>query len=486
MKIKLYNTLSKQVEDFRPVNDNVVSIYSCGPTVYNHAHIGNMRAFLFADLLQRVMCVVGGYEVHWVMNITDIDDKTIRDSRIGSDRWLADMGAQGTDANENLRMLTHYYEAEFVSDIAMLGIRSEHFAALPRATEFIPQMQDLIRRIIERGYAYVAEGSVYFDLNAWRRDDSYGRLFKVDFGNFREGVRIDADEYERDSVSDFVLWKARKDDEPFWDFHLSDEHPALPGRPGWHIECSAMGKELLGLPFDIHTGGVDLRFPHHEDEIAQSKAGYGVDPVRVWCHNEFLEVEGKKMSKSLGNFFTLHDLLDRGLDALDVRLAMLSTHYASVYNFTFDGVSAASKARARVQESIYDTWEATGSEALSVDELRRDVFSALADNLHTPKAMAALYSGLNSLNMKSMNSESREKALHFFRELNDIFDVWTIGERPVVEKVAAPAEVHALAQQRWEAKKNRDFAAADDLRKQVQAQGWDIKDTKEGFELVEL
>ncbi len=484
MTIKLYNTLTKTVEEFHPVHPDRVSIYSCGPTVYNHAHIGNMRAFLFADLLQRVMRVVGGHTVNWVMNITDIDDKTIRDSAQGSERWLPEMGAQTEDANHNLRVFTRFYEKVFVDDIAQLGIRADHFSSMPRATEFIPQMQELIRLLINKGFAYNSEGSVYFDLSAWRKADSYGRLFKVDFDNFREGVRIDSDEYERESVSDFVLWKSRKDNEPYWDFELDGVNN--PGRPGWHIECSAMGKELLGLPFDIHTGGVDLRFPHHEDEIAQSKAGYGVDPVRYWCHNEFLEVEGKKMSKSLGNFFTLHDLIQRGLDARDIRFAMLSTHYASVYNFTFDGLSAAAKARARVQDAIYSLWSAAGTQSLAIDTLRTDVFTALADNLHTPKALGALFSGLNAMDLSQADKATREAGLAFFEELNAIFEVWQIGERPVEQLEEAPAELRELAQQRWQAKKDKDFAKADALRKQISDAGWDLKDTKDGFELTKL
>ncbi len=483
MTIHLYNTLSKSVEEFHPVHPGNVSIYSCGPTVYNHAHIGNMRAFLFADLLQRVMRVVGGYSVKWVMNITDIDDKTIRDSAIGSQRWEAAMGKQSDNPNENLRNFTLFFEREFVADIEQLGIRSEHFSSMPRATEYIDQMQDLIRRILERGCAYVADGSVYFDLHAWRRQDSYGRLFKVDFDNFREGARIDADEYERDSVSDFVLWKARKEGEPYWEFNLNAENPSLPGRPGWHIECSAMGNELLGLPFDIHTGGVDLRFPHHEDEIAQSKAGYGIDPVKFWCHNEFLEVEGKKMSKSLGNFFTLRDLINRGIDARDIRFAMLSSHYASVYNFTFDGLSAAAKARQRVQEAIYQVWESKGEREVSAHVVREGVFSALADNLHTPRALAALFSALNSTDLGGLNPSSRQAFLDLFAELNAIFDVWTIGPAPVVERPQAPEHVQNLAAQRWQAKKDRDFARADALRQEISATGWVLRDTKDGWEL---
>lgn len=485
MTIKLYNTLSKSVEELVPLRDGLVRIYSCGPTVYNHAHIGNMRSFLAADLLQRVCRVVGGYDVQWVMNITDIDDKTIRDSAPGSEHWQPGMGEQTSDALGNLRAFTEFYSKTFIEDISTLGISPEHLLAMPRATEFIPQMQDLIRRIMERGVAYVADGSVYFDLRAWRTQAEYGRLFAVDTENFRDGVRIDADEYERDSVSDFVLWKAQKDGEPAWDFvvNFQGAEVNLRGRPGWHIECSAMGKDLLGLPFDIHTGGVDLRFPHHEDEIAQSEAGYGTDPARMWCHNEFLEVEGKKMSKSLGNYFTLRDLIAKGCDPLDLRYALMSGHYTSVLNFTFDGLAAAAKARARVQDLIYSVWDAQGTDSFDAAALRASVFSALADNLHTPKALAALFSGIATMKASTLDAHSRAAVLEFFRELNGVFAVWTIGAAPAKEQLAIPDDVQQLAQQRWEAKQARNFTEADALRAEIASAGWVMKDRKDGWDL---
>lgn len=488
MTIRLFNTLSKSVEDLVPLRDGLVRIYSCGPTVYNHAHIGNMRSFLSADLLQRVCRVVGRYDVQWVMNITDIDDKTIRDSAPGSEQWRPEMGGQTSDPIANLRAFTSFYSATFIEDISVLGIDPAQMLAMPRATEFIPQMQELIRRILHRGVAYVADGSVYFDLRAWRSQAAYGRLFAVDTENFRDGVRIDADEYERDSVSDFVLWKAKKDGEPAWDFTVTVDgvETNLPGRPGWHIECSAMGKELLGLPFDIHTGGVDLRFPHHEDEIAQSEAGYGVDPARMWCHNEFLEVEGKKMSKSLGNYFTLRDLLARGYDARDIRYALMSGHYSSVLNFTFDGLAAAAKARARVQEVIHDVWSASGTATYDIAPVRAAVMGALADNLHTPRALAALFTGLAAMAAapaSQLDGPSREAVLQFFRDINDVFAVWDITERPVAQAHAIPDNVLRLAQERWEAKQARDFVRADALRADITAAGWLMKDRKDGFDL---
>ena len=280
MQIKLYNSLTKTTESFQPVESNVVKMYSCGPTVYNYAHIGNMRAFLFADILQRVLRVVGEYPVRWVMNITNIDDKTIRDSALNATTWTSEMGSQSDDPIDNLLKFTDFYTQSFIEDINILGIKAEDFEAMPRATDYIEQMKGLITDLFNKGLAYVSEGSVYFNVNKWRQVDTYGKLFKIDFENFKPGTRVDTDQYEREQASDFALWKLKKPGEPFWSFDLDGQN--CDGRPGWHIECSVMEKEILGLPFDIHTGGVDLKFPHHEDEIAQSKAGYGIEPTAFW------------------------------------------------------------------------------------------------------------------------------------------------------------------------------------------------------------
>ena len=491
MQIYLHNTLSRSVEPFAPLRAGEVSMYSCGPTVYNYAHIGNMRAFVFADFLQRVLRAVGGYRVRWVMNLTDIDDKTIRDSAQGSAAWLEAMGAQTPDAKRNLRALTDFYTAAFVEDIRQLRIYREQMHAMPRATDYIEQMQTLIRRIADAGYAYERGGSVYFNVAAWRKDDVYGKLFAIDAENFQEGVRIDADEYERESVSDFVLWKGQKAGEPAWDFEFEGKN--ILGRPGWHIECSAMEYEILGLPFDIHTGGVDLCFPHHEDEIAQSKAGYGVEPTRYWCHNEFLEVEGEKMSKSKGNFFTLRDLMAKGIDPVDVRWHMLSAHYGSRLNFTFAGLEAGRKARLRVQEYIYDLVERAASPAPSAEEraediaaeLERAVFGEIARDLQTPKALAELFTFINRRPATSLATRQAQSVLEFFRKLNDVFDAWEFTPRPE-RAITAPEEVQRLAEERWQAKKAKNFAESDRLRAEIAARGFAVKDAKDGFTLEPL
>lgn len=485
MIIKLYNSLTKKLEEFAPLQGNTVRMYSCGPTVYNFAHIGNMRAFLFADLLQRVLKYAGKYEIKWVMNITDIDDKTIRDSAPGSAAWKDEMGNQTGDPVSNLKKFTDYYLRAFLEDISMLGIHIGDFFCMPRATEYIVPMQELIRKIYDKGLAYHADGSIYFNVAEWRRKDIYGKLFNIDYDNFKAGARIDADEYEREQVCDFVLWKANKPGEPCWEFELGGD--SFPGRPGWHIECSAMEYELLGLPFDIHTGGIDLKFPHHEDEIAQSKAGYGVEPTAVWCHNEFLEVEGEKMSKSKGNYFTLRDLVDKGIDPLDIRFTMLSSHYSSIFNFTFDGITSARKGRQRVQEYIYSLLDDTippGSGSVDIEKLMLDVCSHLAEGLHTPKSLAALFSFINSNPVNVFSIDARKEIAGFLQKYNNIFGVWNFTQR--AEKPEIPISILELAEKRIAARKDRNFAEADIIRQKIQDAGYIVKDTKDGFEIQKI
>lgn len=481
--IFLFNSLTKKIEKFTPLESNIVRMYTCGPTVYNFAHIGNMRSFLFADLLQRVLRVVGGYKVHWVMNITNIDDKTIRDSAIGSSAWLPEMGKQTDDPLKNLTKFTEYYRKAFLEDIQQLGINLKDFYKMPKATDYIPKMQDLVLRILEKGFAYISGGSVYFDVSKWRQVDIYGKLFKIDFDKFVEGSRIDADTYEKEEVSDFALWKARKEGEPYWEFRPDGVN--CDGRPGWHLECSVMEREILGLPFDIHTGGVDLKFPHHEDEIAQSKAGYGIEPTVFWCHNEFLLVEGKKMSKSLGNFYTLRDLLQQGIDPLDIRYLMLSVHYANQLNFTFDGLKSAKKARSRVNEYIYDLFEKpidSDENTLDLKELKDSIFLDIGFDLQMPKALATLFSFINEHPPESITRRDAQNLLEFLSKFNDIFAVWKIEKRQEKD-VALPEEVVKLAELRLEARRNKNFIEADRLREEIWKLGFNVIDTKDAFKI---
>ncbi len=482
----LFNSLGRHKEPFVPLDPSNVRMYTCGPTVYSYAHIGNMRAFLFADLLQRTLRFLCQYPVRWVMNITDIDDKTIRGSAPGSVEWRPEMGEQTDDPLENLRRFTRFYEQAFKEDIATLGIDLQHIAAFPRATEFIEPMQDLVRRIYERGIAYVSQGSVYFNVAEWNRVDRYGKLVNIDFDHFRKGVRIDADEYDRDSVADFALWKARKPGEPYWQFALHGER--CDGRPGWHLECSTMEYVLLGLPFDIHTGGIDLRFPHHEDEIAQSKAGYGVEPTRYWCHNEHLLVEGEKMSKSLGNFYTLRDLLARGIDPRDIRYVMLAAHYRSKLNFTFDALKAARRARKRVQQVFNVLSSVAPAEQITaapIQRLQNAVFGALLDDLNTPRALGEFFTFLRRNSVEAMTSEERSQFKSFLLQLNAVLNLWEPeGEQGTSMEI--PEEIRQLAEQRWAAKRRKDYATADALRARIHAAGFRVIDTPEGYQLEKL
>jgi len=477
MSIKLYNTLSREIELFKPIKRGEAKIYSCGPTVYDYAHIGNLRAFLCADLLQRVLKVVDGYKVKWVMNITDIDDKTIKNVNDNT-AWKPEMGSKDGNIIENLKKFTTYYKIEFLNDIKLLGLKRKHFHNFPCATDYIDQMKQLIVLIGENGFAYESDGSVYFNVGKWKETDKYGKLKNLDFENFRSGERVDSDEYEREQVSDFVLWKSKKEGEPSWQFEFNGK--TLVGRPGWHLECSVMEKEILGLPFDIHTGGIDLQFPHHEDEIAQSKAGYGIEPTNYWFHNEFLQVEGAKMSKSSGNFYTLRDLIDKGLDPLDIRLAMLSAHYRSKYNFTFDDVEAASKSRKRLQRYVHELiGNNDGHEYIDVTSFSEKFFEHLKNDLHTPKALGELFTFINNNAAVVLGKNSKKEMLEFFKEFNEIFGILSF-EMPDTD---IPDEVMMLAKKRIEAKKAKNFDLSDMLRIEIQNRGFIIKDTTDGFEI---
>lgn len=327
--MKLYNTLTKNEEEFKPIEAGEVSIYSCGPTVYDHIHIGNLASFIYADELRRSL-EAEGHKVRHVMNITDVDDKTISKSQ----QKYPDL-----DPKEALHKLTKEYEEIFMRDMQSVG-NDVNAIEFVRATDYIPQMQDLIRRLHKDGFAYLADDGVYFSIEAYKKSGkTYGQLTPIDSQNTSVS-RIQNDEYDKESIHDFALWKLRKDNEPAWDFEL--EGNDLTGRPGWHIECSAMSTTLLGQPFDIHTGGVDLIFPHHENEIAQSTAGISEDYLaKLFFHNEHLLVDGKKMSKSLNNFYTLEDITEKGFDPLAFRLMVLQSSPKNQANFSWEILGAA-------------------------------------------------------------------------------------------------------------------------------------------------
>ncbi|MGQ9663114.1 MAG: cysteine--tRNA ligase, partial [Kiritimatiellia bacterium] len=370
--MRLFNTLTRTVEELVPLEGNHVRLYTCGPTVYDYAHIGNFRAYVFEDILRRTL-KYAGYRVTQVMNLTDVDDKTIRGAR---------------SAGVSLAEFTRKYKEAFFQDLRALNIEAaEHY---PAATEHIAEMITLIERLFERGLAYKAEdGSVYYNV---RRFPGYGKLAHLDLTGLRPGARVSHDDYDKENIADFALWKAwdEQDGDVAWDT------PWGRGRPGWHIECSAMSMKYLGESFDIHTGGVDNIFPHHENEIAQSEGATGKPFVKYWLHCEHLRVQGQKMSKSLGNFYTLRDLLNRGYSGRELRYVLLSAHYRQSLNFTFEAVEAARGALARLDDFRSRLSELAGSASAEGDSpwvrrARTDFREALEDDLNTPRALAVLF-----------------------------------------------------------------------------------------------
>ena len=457
-EIRFLNTLTRRVEPLVPLDGDHVRLYTCGPTVYNFVHIGNLRTFLFEDVLRRTLKVFG-YRVTQVMNLTDIDDKTIRDSN-----------AEGI----SLREFTDRYIAAFFADIDALRVeRAEHY---PRATDYVPQMAALVRRLAERGHTYELDGSTYFRIATF---PGYGKLSGIDPDKVMAGARVDSDEYEKEDVRDFVLWKAAKEGEPFWESELGR------GRPGWHLECSAMSMELLGETFDIHTGGVDNAFPHHENEIAQSEGASGKPFVRVWLHAEHLVVEGQKMAKSLGNFFTLRDLVARGHDPLAIRYLLISVPYRQKLNFTFDGLHAAAAGVERIGNTLRrlaHTPPAAGDGSLAVADVEafeRELDESLADDLNTARALAALHQLLTRVNQAldgaGIGAAARALLDAAFARTDAI-----LGIVPRLEEGVADAAVEALIAERVAARKARDFARADAIRCELTERGIVLEDTPHG------
>jgi cysteinyl-tRNA synthetase len=457
--VKLYNTLGRRLVDFSPIEAGHVRLYTCGPTVYNVVHIGNLRTFVFEDVLRRHF--LGRSErVTQVMNLTDVDDKTIR-------------GAQ--EAGLSLWDFTAKHAESFFRDIGRLGIQpAEHY---PRATDHILEMIALIRRLEERGHTYESEGSVYFRIATF---PDYGKLSGIDLEQTRRGDRVADDEYEKEDVKDFALWKATKPGEPSW------PSPWGEGRPGWHIECSAMSMKYLGERFDIHTGAVDNIFPHHENEIAQSEGATGQPFVNVWLHAEHLIVDGEKMSKSKGNFYTLSDVLERRNDPAAVRYLFLSVPYRKKLNFTWEALSAAAAAVDRIRSAAVRIAEVSRAShraggfpsAERAKEFRKSFTAALDDDLNTPEALAALFNYLREVNAAIDDGSLDAEGAVVAREALAAAD-GVLGVLPAAPAVL-PAEVEERIAARNAARKRRDFAESDRIRDELAERGIVLEDTPAG------
>lgn len=459
--MKIYDTFTKKKEEFKPLNAGKVSMYSCGPTVYNYAHIGNLRTYINADILRRVF-IYSGYKVDEVMNITDIEDKIIKAAR-----------EQKVDFTD----ITKKYEDSFLTDLDKLNIeKPEH---MPRATEEISGMIEVIDKLIKTGYAYKSEdGSIYFSIKNFK---DYGKLAHLDFSGLKDGARVSQDEYDKENAQDFALWKAKKDGEPSWSAPFGE------GRPGWHIECSAMSMRYLGKTIDIHAGAVDLIFPHHENEIAQSESYTGKKFVKYWFHPEHLMVDGKKMSKSLHNIYTLNDISEMfNVEPLAFRMLCLMSHYRDKLNFTkssiIDAQNTLNNLRhfvLKIRLIIEQENRSKGSKNFSRDikKSRNDFKKALDDDLSMPKAMATLFDLIRDFHRVKECSAKDAKVIYEY--IIDIDRVLGLSLADIkVGKIAD--NIQKLAVDREDARKAGEYAKADKLRKDIEKSGYIIEDSEDG------
>ncbi|MGA7399376.1 MAG: cysteine--tRNA ligase [Candidatus Sulfotelmatobacter sp.] len=488
MALRLYNTMSSQVEEFRPLRDREVRMYACGPTVYGYGHIGNFRTFIAVDMLQRFLRQ-SGYNVRYVMNITDVDDKIIRNA---------------AHDGVSVQQYTAKYEKAFLEDASMIAIERP---ILVRATEHIAQMAGFVAKLVERGIAYrTDDGSYYFRIASFPR---YGKLSKKDFAGMLDGARVDVDEYDKDSARDFALWKAPKPGEASWDTSIG------PGRPGWHLECSVMSMQELGESFDLHAGGEDLVFPHHENEIAQSESFTGKMFARFWFHVRFLLVEGEKMSKSLGNFYTLRDLVLKGHRPSSIRYLLTSVPYRNQLNFTFDGLRQAAVSverlrnfRERLTAGNFPSGSYAEIQALASETIGR-MKNALDDDLNTAQAQAALFEMVRSANAaldaSGIKKDDVAPLLRVLEKFDEVFAVlkdddvpkmkqvldWAMTEgrekdisaelREVVQSgQLSDADIAKKIAEMEDSRRARNFKVSDALRAELTAAGIVIENTKEG------
>ncbi len=455
--LKIFNTLSGKVEEFKPLKEGIVHMYTCGPTVYDYAHIGNFRTYIFIDLLKRYFKFFG-YKVVHVMNITDVDDKTIRGAK---------------EKGVSLKEYTDFYLNKFMEDLETLRIEKADY--FPRATEHIDEMVKIVKVLLEKGFAYRKGDSIYFRISSF---PDYGKLSKMEISPEKSYSRIDSDEYNKEFMSDFALWKGKKEDEPYWGTKIGD------GRPGWHIECSAMSMKYLGETFDIHVGGVDLIFPHHENEIAQSESYSGKKFVNYWIHCNHLIVEGEKMSKSKGNFFTLRDLLSQGWRPMAIRYLLLSTHYRNLLNFTFNGLLQAEQSLQRIENFLVELESAKSGDKSNpgildlIKKTEKEFREGMDDDLNISIALSAIFELIRELNKIISDNQisERDKSLinDFFKKIDTVLAI--LPER----KKELPPEILRMIEEREEARKTKDFAKADRIREELRKMGIILEDTKEG------
>jgi len=465
MTLNIFNSMGNKREDFVPLQGNKVGIYTCGPTVYNYAHIGNFRAYVWEDLLVRYLRF-SEYEVTQVMNLTDVDDKTIKGS---------------IEAKTTLEEFTKKYKDAFFEDLKTLNIRPAD--VYPAATDHIGEMVTLIQKLLDKGFAYKGEdGSIYYSIKKFK---DYGKLANIDVTKLKDGARIKQDEYGKEGIGDFAIWKAwdENDGPVFWETKLGK------GRPGWHIECSAMSSKYLGESFDLHTGGVDNKFPHHENEIAQSEGASGKKFVKYWMHCEHLMVEGKKMSKSLGNFYTLRDLVKMNLNPLAIRYTLINSQYRQPLNFTINSVKDSEKALEGLQnlierlQKINEEKENDSPKTLT-DKTMSGFKASLDDNLNVPNAMAEIFDFSRELNKlldeNAIGKSGAIETLDFLKKINEVLGILTFEQKETM----LTEEQKELIKQRQVARQEKNWAKADELRDKLVAFGLTLKDNPDGTTTV--
>jgi cysteinyl-tRNA synthetase len=443
--LKLYNTLTRKKQAFKPIKDKEVRMYVCGPTIYDYAHIGNFRAYVFSDITRRYLDYLG-FKVKNVMNLTDVDDKTIKRSQ---------------QEHIKLSQLTAKYEKAFLEDIDALNIIKPEF--MPRATEHIKEMVAIIKKLLEKGYAYKTDDGIYFSIKKFK---DYGKFAHIDFSNLKQTERMRKDSYEKEEARDFALWKfyTEDDGDVFWQTDIGK------GRPGWHIECSAMSMKYLGEHFDIHTGGIDLVFPHHQNEIAQSEAATGKKFVNYWLHNEWLLVDGKKMSKSLGNFYTLRDLTGKGLKAIALRYLYLSAHYRTQLNFTIESLQNAQNSYERLKNIVSELKDDKKENEKYLKEFEK----AMDDDLNTGKALQVLW--------EMLRDEKASGKYQTIKKMDEVFGLKLLEK----EKLEVPSEIKKLVNEREKARENKEWKKSDELRQKIKKLGWWVDDTSEGPKIKKL